>query len=83
VNPHEKEGVSAAIERALTMPRDERIARHSRMMERVSDYDVTRWASAFVARLTEARQRWSLIDGIRHIFTPRTSDARGPGRRIV
>ena len=82
VNPHEKEAVSAAIGHALTMPKEERISRHARMLARISDYDVTRWAETFVARLAEARHKWSLIDGIRHIFAPRTADARRPGRRI-
>ena len=82
VNPHEKEAVSAAIERALTMPLDERIARHARMLERITEHDVSRWASAFIARLAEARNKWSLIDGIRQIFSPRAGDVRAAGRRI-
>ena len=83
VNPHEKEAVSAAIERALTMPKEERISRHARMLARISDYDVTRWAETFVARLAEARHKWTLIDGIRQIFAPRSTEARAPRRRIV
>ncbi len=83
VNPHEREAVSAAIERALTMPREERIARHARMFERITEYDVTRWAETFIARLAEARNKWSLIDGIRQIFAPRNADARAAGRRLV
>ncbi len=81
VNPHEREAVSAAIERAMTMPLDERVARHARMFERIAEYDVSRWAESFIARLAEARNKWSLIDGIRQIFAPRNPDARGAGRR--
>jgi len=83
VNPHEREAVSAAIERALTMPREERIARHARMFERISEHDVTRWAGEFIARLAEARTKWSLIDNIRQIFTPRAAEPRASGRRTV
>jgi len=83
VNPHENEAVSAAIERALTMPREERIARHARMFERISEFDVTRWADTFIARLAEARNKWSLIDGLRQIFSTRNADARIAGRRLV
>ena len=82
VNPHEREAVSAAIERALSMPLDERRARHARMFERIADHDVSRWASAFIQRLAEARNKWSLIDGVRQIFAPRASDVRAAGRRI-
>jgi trehalose 6-phosphate synthase len=82
VNPHEREAVSAAIERALSMPLDERRARHARMFERIADHDVSRWASSFIQRLAEARNKWSLIDGIRQIFAPRAGDVRAAGRRI-
>lgn len=83
VNPFEKEGVSAAIRRALEMPLDERKDRHARMLTKVFDQDVDRWASSFLARLEDARQKWSLIEGIRHIFSNRTADTRTAGRRIV
>jgi len=51
VNPHEPEAVAAAILRALEMPLDERIARHSAMLDLLRRNDVSHWAEAFLVDL--------------------------------
>ncbi len=51
VNPHEPEAVSAAIRRALEMPRDERVSRHAAMVEALHRNDVSGWAAEFMAAL--------------------------------
>ncbi|MFV0279551.1 MAG: trehalose-6-phosphate synthase [Rhodoblastus sp.] len=81
VNPHAKEAVSAAIDCALVMPQEERVKRHAKMFNRITEHDVKRWAENFVARLTDARHKWSLIDNIRQIFTNRNADSRNARRR--
>ena len=54
VNPYDVEGVAAAIQRALTMPLEERRERWRRSMEVLRSNSVEAWYSRFVARLQEA-----------------------------
>src|ERR1700730_15474670 len=51
VNPYDAESVAAAIAQALTMPLEERRARHDVLLAAVSDYDVDRWQREFLAAL--------------------------------
>ena len=74
VNPHESEAVAEAMRTALDMPLDERIARHAGMFRRVIDRDVDHWASAFLTRLGDARQKWSLLEGLKHMLIGRPED---------
>jgi trehalose 6-phosphate synthase len=67
VNPHEAEGVSAAIRRALDMPLDERKARHAPMMRIIMQNDIDHWAESFLAVLAEAQPR-GFVDNIRALF---------------
>ncbi|MDE2363912.1 MAG: trehalose-6-phosphate synthase, partial [Hyphomicrobiales bacterium] len=83
VNPYEKEGVAAAIRRALEMPREERVARHAGMLKTVVDQDIDRWANDFLTRLSEARQKWSLLDGLRHMLSGRFAEERGAGKKTA
>ncbi|WP_084539788.1 alpha,alpha-trehalose-phosphate synthase (UDP-forming) [Azorhizobium doebereinerae] len=53
VNPHETEGVAAALRRALEMPLAERRERHARMMAVLTDHDIDHWAQSFLDALTE------------------------------
>lgn len=51
VNPHETEGMAAALKRALEMPLDERRERHQRMMAVLSRNDIDQWAGNFLDAL--------------------------------
>ncbi|WP_430391292.1 alpha,alpha-trehalose-phosphate synthase (UDP-forming) [Dyella sp. 20L07] len=53
VNPSDTEEVAEALERALTMPLQERRARWRRMMDILERQDVTAWRNAFLQRLTD------------------------------
>jgi trehalose 6-phosphate synthase/phosphatase len=53
VNPYDVEGSADSYLRALTMPEEERRERMRALRRRVFDYDVQRWARAFLDRLAE------------------------------
>jgi trehalose 6-phosphate synthase/phosphatase len=59
VNPYDVDALAGTIERALTMPRDERRERMTALRRRVQEHDVHRWASAFLDALTADRTRAS------------------------
>ena len=63
VNPHEAEGVAAALKRALEMPLAERRERHAPMLEHLLAYDVELWAESFLSPCaTRASDRaWSRV----------------------
>lgn len=52
VNPYDPETVGSAIARALSMPMDERIARHKKLFQALLDNDLTDWGDRFLAALT-------------------------------
>jgi trehalose 6-phosphate synthase len=68
VNPHEVEGVAAAIKEALEMPLMERRERHGPMLARLLDHTVDQWSDSFLTALGETRQKPSLIEGLRAMF---------------
>ncbi len=68
VNPHETEGVAAAIKQALDMPTAERRERHGPMFAYLLEHTVEHWAESFLSTLGETRQRPSLIEGLRAMF---------------
>jgi trehalose 6-phosphate synthase len=51
VNPHDADAVAAAIEQALSMPFDERRARHSALYDVIAVNDVNAWATRFMESL--------------------------------
>jgi trehalose 6-phosphate synthase len=57
VNPYDIESISGAIGRALSMPLEARKERWNVMMERLLDYDVTRWCDDFLEALTKTSTR--------------------------
>ena len=67
VNPHETEGMAAAMKHALEMPLDQRQARHAAMFDRISRNDIQHWADTFLARLTDTRRSF-LIGQLRSLF---------------
>jgi trehalose 6-phosphate synthase len=54
VNPYDTDGVAEALERALTMPLDERRERWRAMMSRISRQDVSAWRESFLGMLRAA-----------------------------
>jgi trehalose 6-phosphate synthase len=52
VNPYDAEAVASAINRALSMPLDERRARYNAMYETLLQNDIAHWAERFLATLT-------------------------------
>jgi trehalose 6-phosphate synthase len=52
VNPYDPEGVGASIARALSMPLDERRARHDKMFQVLLANDVKYWGERFITTLT-------------------------------
>ena len=60
VNPYDLDRVALAIKEALTMSAEERTARICALRRRVQEYDVHRWAKAFIDRLK------SSVNGVAH-----------------
>jgi trehalose 6-phosphate synthase len=56
VNPHDRRDVADAINIALDMSREERRARHERMVQILERNDVHAWCARFVAELERAHQ---------------------------
>jgi trehalose 6-phosphate synthase len=54
VNPYDIESVADALQRALTMPLEERKARYDAMMEVLRRNDISLWRENFVTALTGA-----------------------------
>jgi trehalose 6-phosphate synthase len=54
VNPHDRLEVADAIHAALDMPREERRARHDRMVRILEHNDVHAWCARFMAELERA-----------------------------
>ncbi|WP_431822569.1 alpha,alpha-trehalose-phosphate synthase (UDP-forming) [Burkholderia sp. F1] len=56
VNPYDTQGTAQAIQRALTMPIDERRQRHAALMATVRRYDVHWWRTRFLDALADASE---------------------------
>jgi len=52
VNPYDSEAVAGAIARALSMPLEERRARHAALYEALTRNDIKDWADKFLTELT-------------------------------
>jgi trehalose 6-phosphate synthase len=51
VNPYDQEAMASAIDAALSMPLDERRARHTEAIKTLSENDIKNWGERFVASL--------------------------------
>ena len=71
VNPHEPEGIAAAIDTALQMPLAERQARYRPMFRHLATNDIDRWAESFLSALMDARHPPRIFDNIRQLFAVR------------
>ena len=67
VNPYDTEAVAAAIERALSMPLDERRARQEALMRALTANDIKFWAERFLAALTRPRQTPAWLREVRSL----------------
>ncbi len=56
VNPYDTTEVAEALEKALTMPLQERIERHRALLYRVRLHDAERWRRSFIEDLQSTRQ---------------------------
>jgi trehalose 6-phosphate synthase len=52
VNPYDQEAVAIAINEALSMPLEERKARHGALLKVLSDNDIRHWGDRFIAAVT-------------------------------
>ncbi len=71
VNPHETEGMAAAIKAALEMPQKERKERFRRMYDHLVTNDIDRWADRFLSALGETREQPGLLSSLRQLFAVR------------
>lgn len=51
VNPYDRDDVAAALDKALTMPREERVARYNDMMAVLRRNDIANWRKTFLKDL--------------------------------
>ena len=71
VNPHETEGMAAAIKDALEMPLEQRRQRFQRMYDHLAENDIDRWAERFLSALGETREQPGLLSSLRQLFAVR------------
>jgi len=69
INPHEIDGVAAALKQALEMGVEERRSRHGPMLAHLLEYDIRAWADRYLSALVENAQGFGLLDGIRAFFS--------------
>jgi trehalose 6-phosphate synthase len=56
VNPYDPEGVGVAIDRALSMPLEERRQRHAELFKVLSENDIGHWADRFLTQLEQTTE---------------------------
>ncbi|MFN3348718.1 alpha,alpha-trehalose-phosphate synthase (UDP-forming) [Pseudorhodoplanes sp.] len=79
VNPYDNEAVAAAIHRALTMPLEERKARHNALYDIISKNDINEWPIRFLSALTGT----ATMDGAAEASSKPGSGTRQPRRLSV
>ena len=57
INPHHWEEIAEALERALTMPREEQVRRTRAIRDRLRIYDASQWANHFLSALGKLANR--------------------------
>ncbi|MCW1832020.1 alpha,alpha-trehalose-phosphate synthase [Pantoea ananatis] len=57
VNPYDRDEVAAALDKAITMPRTERISRYNDMMAVLRKNDITAWRESFLRDLEKIAPR--------------------------
>jgi len=70
VNPYDADEVAQAMQRAIVMPKEERVERHRALLARVRAHDAQNWMSEFLRALDPPRRAGSVGGG------------QGPGHRF-
>ena len=86
VNPNNVERIAAAIEKALSMPRDEQIDRNRQMQDRLRRYSVQRWARHFLDELLAVKDRQTALAARRlspHLRARLAASYREAQRRLL
>ncbi|MBL3706098.1 trehalose-6-phosphate synthase [Sulfitobacter sp. BDSS02] len=81
VNPYDIDEVAKAIDTALNMPAEERIARHRSCMAAVQATDVGRWTKHFLAALIASQGRLAISSG-KHDRHSRIGEERPEPRQV-
>jgi trehalose 6-phosphate synthase len=81
VNPYDAESVANALAQALTMPLEERRARHQALLAIVSNYDVDRWQREFLTALRGENGSRPELQNIPSIARSRPGTAASPYAR--
>jgi hypothetical protein len=81
INPHEIDGVAAALKVALEMPLAERRSRHAPMLEYLVENDIRNWADSYLSALSASARGRGLLDGIRAFFAGNVGQRRHAGER--
>jgi trehalose 6-phosphate synthase/phosphatase len=61
VNPNDIDAIAKGIQKALDMPRDEKIAINKVLHERIKRYNVSFWASEFLTTLDRIQKSMPLL----------------------
>jgi trehalose 6-phosphate synthase/phosphatase len=80
INPHDIDGLKAAILRAINMPRQERLRRMRALRRKVFDNDVAAWSTSFLRTLTEGA---AVRPGIPDELADALRDISGAGTLLV
>ena len=62
INPYDTEGLASAIDRALTMPRNEQMERMKLMRAQIKENNVYRWAANILIDAARSRKRERLMN---------------------
>jgi trehalose 6-phosphate synthase/phosphatase len=79
VNPYDEHGSAEAIDRALTLPEDDRRERQAALLGRVRRNDAFAWSERFVARLRDAVDERAAV--VAAVHEPPVSLLRAPFRK--
>jgi trehalose 6-phosphate synthase len=79
VNPYDPESVGAAIERALSMPLDERRSRNTALFQVLMTHDAKNWGERFLGALTREQDDpigvpWVRTDRLSTLSTDREAE---------
>jgi len=83
VNPHETDGVAAALKRALEMPLDERRERHAPMLAHLLKNDTKQWARSYTSTLVDGKTGRGLLGVLRSFLKPSTAEKPPAALRSV
>ncbi len=83
VNPHDAEEVADAIERGLSMPLEERKARHTALMEVVDTTDIFAWGSRFTDCLSAPGAKPGVAEPLQFLRELRSQYEQSLGNKMT